>query len=258
MLQGTGIKLKGVTFNNAALPKLSNYKDLIAANASCVGVWRFDLDALVVENAQGGITSIKNWKDGGPSLDLASIATSLATRQVSAALGGKVANFTGPVIYKLQNYVFDPRADHTMVVVFKPNSYAAEVNVLGNRKAADGLRVAVTALPHPTTGLPVIAHYHGQSAPVVPVADVSKFVSFFANYSALTAGARILDTVEVTSNRAEGLPAEVPFALGTDQTNFFAGQVDFVALFNTNLNAASNLELKNNVEQYLRLRTGVA
>lgn len=263
MTPGTGIRLKGVTFNNPALPKLVNYKDAIAANAACVGAWRFDVDSLIEEDSSG-INRILSWKDGGPALAFAAGSAGKATRVYSDLLNGKVANFPGACHYQAEGgFTWNPKAAYTLLVVFKIDSWANDTAIFGRTSAgtsAEAARIGTANLAGDNSLL--VRSVRGTEFPRIGVSDPTQFVVAFGSYPAtpddynpyIQLGA--LPAVKGTSTATTDpvTATAVPLCLGDSGARPFAGQVDFAALFNTDL-INSGGSLRAVLDQYLALRT---
>ena len=250
MFKTTGILLKGVTFNNPALPKLIDYKALIANNPACVAAFRFDDPDLLVKNAQGGIVRLNSWGGKTPYLNLAD-GTAYATTEASMETGADVGRFTGPVQYLLQGYSWMPAAGYTIVAIVKPDGYTAEGFVAGNWSSSVSLRAVAST--RPVNGVPKHAHYHGNAAPVCDI-NPGVFNAVIASYDPATLMTKLQELKGPSgfSSKPEVITTAVPFSISHISLPI-VGQLDFVALFSKDVTLDADLLANINALAKMRL-----
>ncbi|MBH3373125.1 hypothetical protein [Pseudomonas juntendi] len=256
MLFGTGIKLKGVTFNNPALPKLANYQDLIANHANCVGAWRFDKPELLTLDSSGGLLRIQSWRIGGKDLVL-SEGTSARIQQ-SAITGGNVAVFSSAGEYLLATDQLNLGAGYTLAAVFKPDSYASPCSIVGTLNTADLTKTGALMSRNGTSATPAVAFYEGSKTHYANVPDATGMVGAIVRHSAnaLVNGAVALMGKETIASSAGDATGSIPLKVGSASQYPFLGQLDFVAVFN--IDVGSDPKLSADLQSYLRLRAHIS
>lgn len=255
MQYGTGIQLKNITFNNPALPNLSNYQDVIASHPNCIGAWRFDKPELLTIDAVGNLQRIKSWKVGGN--DLVLTAGTAARIQASALTGGNVAMFGAAGEYTLETDLLNLAASYTLAAVFKPDSFAAPASVVGTLPGADVTKTGAILSRNGTSATPAIAFYEGSKTHYANIPDSSIMVAAIARHNAQTMidGAAALlgkETIAASINDATGA---IPLKIGSATQYPFLGQMDFVAAFN--IDVATDAKLMAHLLNYMKLRARI-
>lgn len=262
MATGVGIKLTGVTFSNPNLPKLIDYKDLIANSPLCFGAWRFDRDDLVEESGSG-VSRLLSWKDGGPDLEFFAGVNGQATRISDAALGHKVGRLTANCQYGLASGVtWNPTQAYTIVAVAKVSNYATVARIAGYRASATD-RAYVETYTN-TAPAPAVRHTRGGAIVGAPVLDAA---GYFVAYGSHAGSSDLQQSVQILGGPTFKYSQAVATDTLTNANTFRIGSsistsdvvidIDFVALFSADL-IYQEAELKGHVDDYLRMRMGIA
>ena len=251
MTQGTIITLKGARFNNEALLQYLNFRELIANSAACVGAWKFDDDALVEEDSTG-VNRVLNWKSGGTPLAYAS--GTKASRVVSEELGSRVLSLPSAAVYRATGLTWNSNSPFSLLMVVKPTNYDTEQQVLGATRSSTAAQNACLQVLK-NGSVPSARLVRNASLPISPVPDPSRFVSYIGAYGGASdpfLSAQYLGGPVARSATSDAGASGLALDLG-NPARAFAGQVDFVALFNVDI-LNQQPDLKNYLDNYLRYR----
>jgi hypothetical protein len=248
MLQTTMLHIKGADFDNDALTVIKDYKSLLAAHESCQGIWRFDVPEFINLDAQNGILSVESWKDNGPLLSFNAGAAKATL--VSKAKGGTVAlvpsgtSYLAGVGAKINGIL-----PYSIVVIAKPNSYAAQMAIAGAPVGAGGGNIRVESL---TGSSPLMRNVRGAALPNTPVLDAASPVAFIASYDGTLTRATNMFAGSSTSATAVTSTSVLDFLLGSSGLYPFAGEVDLVALFSQDV--TQDAALYTNLKAFAKMR----
>lgn len=250
MLQTTMLHIKGADFDNDALTVIKDYKYLLAAHESCQGIWRFDVPEFLNLDAQSGILSVESWNDNGPLLSFNAGAAKATL--VSKAKGGTVAlvpsgtSYIAGVGAKINGIL-----PYSIVVIAKPNSYAAQMAIAGAPVGAGGGNIRVESLTG-SASTPIMRNVRGAALPNTPVLDTAGPVAFIASYDGTLTRATNMFAGAATISTAVTSTSVLDFLLGSSGLYPFAGEVDLVALFSKDV--TQDAELYTNLKAFAKMR----